>query len=159
MSTNWSQENHAHSPRMESESERRVRGPEYTAPPPTARLACAWTNQSDAETPPARRLTRWKAWFIGMEGTLAAAAGGAIFYSLDVASFGILACAVTAGGIVAAFGLGHYLFWGAYGGGGGVRVEQPVRDQPPARKPATQSAPASPREGSMLASQGRGCDS
>jgi hypothetical protein len=112
MATNWSQENHVHTPGMESDSEGHQRGPRFTAPMPTALRARALTNRADAEAPPRPRLTRWKTWFIGMEGTLAAVAGGSVFFSLDVASFGVLACAVTVAGIVAAFGLGHYLFWG-----------------------------------------------
>ena len=110
MSTNWSQENHVYSPRMESESETRLRGPEYTAPHADRPARLRLDQPGGCQIAP--RLTRWKTWFIGMEGTLAAVAGGAIFFSLDVASFGILACAVTVAGIVAAFGLGHYLFWG-----------------------------------------------
>ena len=130
MTTNWSQEKHEDSSWVESESERCLRvGPESPVPIPTARIACASTNRADAESLPTAVLPRWKTWFIGLEGTLAAVAGGAIFFSLDVASFGILACAVTVAGLVAAFGLGHYLFWGSVLAGRGVREKRPFRIQ------------------------------
>jgi hypothetical protein len=68
-------------------------------------------------------------WFIGCDVMLAVLAGGAIFFFLNVASFGVFASAAAVAGIVAAVGLGHYLLWGRVFARGVVRKRQRVQDQ------------------------------
>ncbi len=130
MATNWSQEKCDGSAQGEREVElyTRVHSGER-GPRPAPRIDRRLVNRGGAELRPAAGNTRKRSWFIGWDVVLAALAGVMIFVLLDVASFGVLVSAVTVAGIVAAFGLGHYLLWGRGLGRKAVREGQRVQAQ------------------------------
>ena len=121
MTTNWNQEKYDDSTQAERDAERYQRvHPKSLVPMPTPQIDHPLTKP---EALRAASYNRWKMWFIGCDVMLAVLAGGAIFFFLNVASFGVLGSAATVAGIVAAVGLGHYLLWGRVFARGVVREE------------------------------------
>ncbi len=130
MTVNWSQEKCDAMTPVELEGERLLHiHPEAIVQGPTPPIDHSLTNHAERESSPAAGPTQRTMWFIGWDVTLAAIAGVLIFSLLNVASVGVLGSAVTAAGVVAAVGLGHYLLWGRAFARGVARERQRAQDQ------------------------------
>ena len=113
MTTNWNEEKYE----ALTQAERNVEKPPHAnpkslVPMPTPKIDQPLSNRVEAKSLHTADYTQWKRWFIGWDMMLAALAGVVIFFFLNATSFGVLGSTVTAAGIVAAVGLGHYLLWG-----------------------------------------------
>ena len=127
MPTDWLEEKYdALNPWERKAKKPQLAHPESLVPMPTPQIDHPLTKP---EALRAASYNRWKMWFIGCDVMLAVLAGGAIFFFLNVASFGVFASAAAVAGIVAAVGLGHYLLWGRVFARGVVRKRQRVQDQ------------------------------
>ncbi len=121
MATNWSQEKNCEgSTQVGREAERSPR---------------VQTKSLVPRSLPTAGYVKWKMCFVGWDVMLAVLAGVMIFFTLNVASFGVLGAAVTVATIVAAVGLGHYLLWGRLFAQGVARDRQRFQDQ--GRRPET----------------------
>ena len=114
MSTNWSQEHCDFSSHSKRASEHELRlHPKSPAPLEKFQGDDLLTERVLA-TFPFSGYFRWKTLLMGLMGLevmFAALAVGALIFFLRVAIFGNLASVMTSVGVLAAFGVGHYLLW------------------------------------------------